>query len=69
MVEVGWTLRDVNEFRPRQHPDNMANHQCIDGGDRPDYAGVGDEVVAPKVGGWFYGLHGASRLHCAGRHE
>ena len=48
MVEVGWTLCDVNEFRPRQHPDNMANHQCIDGGERPDYAGLGDEVI-----GWF----------------
>ena len=48
MVEVGWTLCDVNEFRPRQHSDNMANHQCIDGGDRPDYAGLGDEAV-----GWF----------------
>ena len=33
----GWFFCDVNEFRPRQNADNVANHQCIDGGDFVDY--------------------------------
>lgn len=33
----GWFGCDVNEFRPRQNPDNVANHQCIDGGPGVDY--------------------------------
>lgn len=46
--ECGWFLCDVNEFRPRQHPDNLANHQAIDGGDVVDYQAQG------KVyNGWF----------------
>ena len=48
MPETGWFFCDVNEFRPRQHPDNVANHQGIDGGPYIDYAS------GPKVQkGWF----------------
>ena len=48
MPEVGWTQCDIQQFRPRQHPDNLGNHQCIDGGEKPDFAILGDEVI-----GWF----------------
>ena len=48
MPQCGWMFCDVNEFRPRQHPDNLANHQCMDGGEAVDYAN------GPKVRkGWF----------------
>lgn len=47
--QSGWFLCDVNEFRPRQHPDNMANHQAIDGGDFVDYRAQGDLYY-----GWFH---------------
>lgn len=44
----GWFFCDVNEFRPRQNADNVANHQCIDGGDFVDYS------KQPKVvTSWF----------------
>lgn len=44
----GWFLCDVNEFRPRQQADNLANHQCIDGGEFVDYK------ARPKsCRGWF----------------
>lgn len=46
--ENGWFFCDVNEFRPRQHPDNLANHQCIDGGDFVDWNALGKVVT-----GWF----------------
>ncbi len=44
----GWFLCDVNEFRPRQHPDNVANHQCIDGGGSVDWKAQGKVYT-----GWF----------------
>ena len=44
----GWFFCDVNEFRPRQHPDNLANHQAIDGGDFVDYKAQGNLYY-----GWF----------------
>lgn len=44
----GWFGCDVNEFRPRQNPDNVANHQCIDGGPYVDYANRSREVAS-----WF----------------
>lgn len=44
----GWFFCDVNEFRPRQNADNVANHQCIDGGDYVDYTKQPKEVVS-----WF----------------
>lgn len=44
----GWFLCDVNGFRPRQHPENLANHQCLDGGDAPDWKSLG---LVQK--GWF----------------
>ncbi len=44
----GWVMCDVNEFRPRQHPDNVANHQCMDGGEFVDYEAIG---MVQK--GWF----------------
>lgn len=40
MPSVGWFNCDLNQFRPRQHPDNLANHQCIDGGEFVDYTQV-----------------------------
>ncbi|MBQ8974126.1 MAG: hypothetical protein IJ072_00185 [Oscillospiraceae bacterium] len=44
----GWFGCDVNEFRPRQAPDCLPHHQCIDGGDYIDYSKL------PKVQrGWF----------------
>ena len=33
----GWFFCDVNMFRPRQHPDNLGNRQCLDGGPGIDY--------------------------------
>lgn len=48
MPNNGWVNCDVNEFRPRQHPDNVANHQCLDGGDYVDFKSM------PLVQrGWF----------------
>ena len=44
----GWFFCDVNMFRPRQHPDNMGNHQCIDGGPSVDY-----DALGLVVKGWF----------------
>lgn len=44
----GWFGCDVNEFRPRQNPDNFANHQCIDGGPYIDYKTVDRHQVS-----WF----------------
>lgn len=44
----GWFGCDVNEFRPRQNPDNVANHQCIDGGPYVDYKNRPREMVS-----WF----------------
>ncbi len=48
MVNTGWLFCDMNNFRPRQHPDNRANHQCIDGGDFVDYEAQGNVCK-----GWF----------------
>ena len=44
----GWFFCDVNMFRPRQHPDNLANHQCFDGGPAIDFDALGNVVA-----GWF----------------
>ena len=44
----GWFYCDVNMFRPRQHPDNLANHQCFDGGPAIDFSAIGN-----VVNGWF----------------
>lgn len=46
--ETGWFFCDVNQFRPRQHPDNRANHQCLDGGPAIDYTKVPHVQI-----GWF----------------
>lgn len=46
--ESGWFFCDVHEFRPRQHPDNLANHQLLDGGDKVDFAAMGKIIK-----GWF----------------
>lgn len=50
MPSVGWFNCDLNQFRPRQHPDNLANHQCIDGGEYVDYTKV------PKLNTGWLGL-------------
>ena len=48
MVNNGWVFCDINEFRPRQNPDCIAHHQCLDGGPYIDYS------KRPKVTkGWF----------------
>ncbi|MFA0814323.1 MAG: uroporphyrinogen decarboxylase family protein [Anaerofustis sp.] len=39
---------DFDQFRPRQHPDNYANHQCFDGGGVINFKEVGNIQV-----GWF----------------
>lgn len=44
----GWFGADTVMFRPRQHLDNYANHQCFDGGERIDYRKVGNILT-----GWF----------------
>lgn len=44
----GWVGCDVNEFRPRQAPDCIAHHQCLDGGPYIDYS-KRDKVCI----GWF----------------
>ncbi len=41
-------FRRHNLFSSPQHPDNLANHQCFDGGDRVDYESIGDVIT-----GWF----------------
>jgi hypothetical protein len=46
---AGWALCDVNQFRPRIHPDNIANHQVFDGGPRYDYSKQGEVVKSS----WF----------------
>ena len=48
MPNHGWFGCDINEFRPRQNPDNFANHQCIDGGPYIDYKQVDRKQVS-----WF----------------
>ena len=40
MPNNGWFFCDIAMFRPRQNPDNFANHQCIDGGPYVDYKQV-----------------------------
>jgi hypothetical protein len=45
----GWMNCDVNQFRPRIHPDNVANHQVFDGGPAYDYAKQGNVARS----GWF----------------
>ena len=48
MVNNGWVFCDINEFRPRQTPDCIAHHQCLDGGPYIDYS------KRPKITkGWF----------------
>ena len=48
MVNNGWVFCDINEFRPRQTPDCIAHHQCLDGGPFIDY------TKRPRVTkGWF----------------
>jgi len=48
MPNNGWVFCDINEFRPRQTPDCLAHHQCLDGGEYIDY------TKRPKVTkGWF----------------
>lgn len=48
MPNAGWFFCDIQEFRPRQGQDNVAHHQCLDGGPSIDYATV------PKVTkGWL----------------
>ena len=46
----GWVFCDVNEFRPRQNPDCIAHHQCLDGGEYIDYA------HGPKTRTGLFGL-------------
>ena len=46
--ESGWTYCDVVEFRPRQIPDNMANHQAFDGGGKIEW-----EKFGKVINGWF----------------
>ncbi|WKY48012.1 hypothetical protein Q5O24_01405 [Eubacteriaceae bacterium ES3] len=44
----GWFGADTNMFRPRQQPDNYANHQAFDGGSPIDYRKAGNLLT-----GWF----------------
>ena len=46
--EVGWFNCDLVQFRPRQHPDNLANRQCFDGGEPIDW-----RKVPLVVEGWL----------------
>lgn len=46
--DCGPVSTDVTAFRPRQHPDNLANHQAFDGGDTIDFDRLGDTLP-----GWF----------------
>lgn len=48
MPNNGWFFCDIEEFRPRQNPDNFANHQCIDGGPYLNYK----EVDNIQTGWW-----------------
>lgn len=48
MPTCGWFGADTNMFRPRQHPDNYANHQAFDGGEYIDFRKTGNLLT-----GWF----------------
>jgi hypothetical protein len=45
----GWFNCEVNQFRPRINPDNVANHQIFDGGPEFDYEPQGFKVLSS----WF----------------
>ena len=55
---VGWGLTEIQQFRPRLHPDNMATHLIMDGeGPYPYESNTStglfglDWVFVPHVGG------------------
>ena len=45
----GWFYSDTNQFRPRINPDNIANHQVLDGGPAFSYEGYGSVIKSD----WF----------------
>ncbi|MDR2956785.1 MAG: hypothetical protein LBU61_01200 [Coriobacteriales bacterium] len=47
----GFFNADVQGFRPRINPDNIANHQIFDGGPTYDYTGYGDNIKS-----WWFDL-------------
>lgn len=48
IADCGPYTQDITAFRPRQHPDNLANHQAFDGGDYIDFQELGNIVT-----GWL----------------
>ena len=46
---TGWTASEVNQFRPRINPDNIANHQVFDGGPPIAFETLGDVIHSD----WF----------------
>ena len=58
----GWVGGDSVQLRPRIHPDNIANHQVMDGGPPFDYSGYGDAI--PGLNGlvwhWVADVRGAT---------
>lgn len=46
--DCGPLTTDIMPFRPRQHPDNMANHMAFDGGDFVDF-----DAEGPIRKGWL----------------
>lgn len=46
--DCGPVSTDITAFRPRQNPDNFANHQAFDGGDSIDFDELGNILT-----GWF----------------
>ena len=60
----GWFLSDAKQFRPRIHPDNIANHQVMDGGPPFDFSGYGSVIKGLNDLEWHWveGIKGATPL-------
>ena len=53
----GFFFADLQQFRPRGNPDNIANHQVFDGGPEFDYTGLIDTgYYGDSIHSWWFDL-------------
>ena len=53
----GWMMCDMQQFRPRICPDNIANHQVFDGGPAFDYAPlIKQSRYGDHINSWWFDL-------------